>query len=604
MAGFDFAVRFRADDKVTAALAKLQNKIENIQKATNNAGKSFSKMSSNISSEMDKVNAKMTKQREGIMNLGNAFLAAGAMVGIPVKAAVDFESAMANVKKVIDFDSPKQFQQMGKDFRRLAIETGKTAIGIAEIASAGGSLGIATKDILEFTKLASIMSVAFDMSTEDAGDSMGKMMNIYHLSMKQVNDLGDTINALDATMAAKSRDIVNVVSRIGGTADVFGLSAKAAGGLASAFLALGKPPEVAATGINAMLLKLGTAEQQGAKFQNALKKIGVSAGGLKKAIDKDAQGALTGFLHTLAKVDKTKQMGILSDMFGAEYSDDLATLVRGLNQYDKAMGVVGNTTENAGSMQREFAIRMATTQGKIDKAKASANDFMIELGNLLLPVITKILNKITPMITDLTRWAEQNKELAKTIMKVVGGIALVIGAILIWKITMLALTPIMFAVSMAMMAYANRMAIWAAITKGAAIAMRVLNFVMRMNPIGLVVTAIFLLIEAFGGFGKLFPWLTGIMGRFWAWLENKIPALKKVSDFVKGIGEAIGFGNSEITTNQKATLTTISKPLDSTTKNMSNVNVNLQAQGMTVKSVDKQSTGAYLNVGVNSLGNR
>ena len=46
-----------------------------------------------------------------------------------------------------------------------------------------------------------------------------------------------------------------------GGARLFGLSAKQSASLAGAFLALGKPPEVAATSINALLLKLGTADK-------------------------------------------------------------------------------------------------------------------------------------------------------------------------------------------------------------------------------------------------------------------------------------------------------------------------------------------------------
>lgn len=46
-----------------------------------------------------------------------------------------------------------------------------------------------------------------------------------------------------------------------GGARLFGLSAKQSAALSGAFLAPGKPPEVAATSINALLLKPGTADK-------------------------------------------------------------------------------------------------------------------------------------------------------------------------------------------------------------------------------------------------------------------------------------------------------------------------------------------------------
>ena len=46
-----------------------------------------------------------------------------------------------------------------------------------------------------------------------------------------------------------------------GGARLFGLFAKQSASLAGAFLAPGKPPEMAATSINALLLQLGTADK-------------------------------------------------------------------------------------------------------------------------------------------------------------------------------------------------------------------------------------------------------------------------------------------------------------------------------------------------------
>ncbi|MBD3842357.1 MAG: phage tail tape measure protein [Campylobacterales bacterium] len=127
--------------------------------------------------------------------------------------------------------------------------------------------------------------------------------------------------------------------------DCFGLASIQAGALSSAFIALGKPPEVAATSINALLLKLKTADKQGTKFQKALQGIGLDATELKKSVDEDAQGALNNFLQTLSKVDKTEQMGVLSDLFGAEYSDDIALLVGGLENYNKALNLTSDATK-------------------------------------------------------------------------------------------------------------------------------------------------------------------------------------------------------------------------------------------------------------------
>ena len=46
-------------------------------------------------------------------------VALGAAIAAPVRAAMQFESVMADVKKVVNFDSPEQFLRMQKDLLKL-----------------------------------------------------------------------------------------------------------------------------------------------------------------------------------------------------------------------------------------------------------------------------------------------------------------------------------------------------------------------------------------------------------------------------------------------------------------------------------------------------
>lgn len=46
--------------------------------------------------------------------------AIGASIAMPVKAAIDFESSMADVKKVVDFDSTEELNAFGKEIRKLS----------------------------------------------------------------------------------------------------------------------------------------------------------------------------------------------------------------------------------------------------------------------------------------------------------------------------------------------------------------------------------------------------------------------------------------------------------------------------------------------------
>ena len=132
--------------------------------------------------------------------------------------------------------------------------------------------------------MAAKMGVAFDMSGAEAGAAMTGMRSIFKLSQDDVIKLGDAYNYLDNSMDTTAKDLVQIANRAGSTADLFGLTGQQLGALGATFKAMKTPTEVAGTAINAMLMKLATADKQGDKFANALSNIGLSAEGLKEAI--------------------------------------------------------------------------------------------------------------------------------------------------------------------------------------------------------------------------------------------------------------------------------------------------------------------------------
>ncbi|HHX2513079.1 TPA: phage tail tape measure protein [Neisseria subflava] len=303
------------------------------------------------------------------------------------REAMKFETAMAGVKKVAD-GTDEQYAQLSDELKKMGAELGISAAEMAELAAAGGQLGIPIEKLSEFTTIASKMSVAFGMTAEEAGNAAATIANVFQLPIGEVEKLGDAINVLGNNTAAREKDIVAAMARIGGTAKQFGLVADEAAALADAFIALGKPPEVAATAINAMLQKLQTAQSQGKDFQAALEGIGTSADEMAANIAANPQQALTDFLHKLEGLDKQSRALTLSQLFGTEYSDDIALLVGSLGEYEKALGLVADKGQVVGAMQKEVANAMSTSEAQIAKAKQEIINVAIEVGEKLLPLVS------------------------------------------------------------------------------------------------------------------------------------------------------------------------------------------------------------------------
>lgn len=401
-------------EKYNAALQKL--KVEPFQKA------GFHTQMAKLKEDLQratkaKIRIDMDEAKQKLANLKTeivASMASVAVIAAPIKSAIDFESSMADVKKVVDFKTPDELKEFSNQILNMSRDIPLSVNEIASITASGGQLGIAKENLMDFTQTAAKMGVAFDMSAKEAGDNMATLMNIFNMSVDGVRGLGDTINHLSNNSASTANKIVNAVGRIAGNAKDMGLSADATAGLASSFIALGKQPEVAATAINSMLTVLNNADKAGGDLEKAFKSIGLSGKELKAQILKNPQKALTDFLHTLSKVPKEKKTGVLTTIFGKNFGDDISLLTGAIENFDKAMALSGDN-KRFGSMEAEFQSRSDTTENKIQLMKNALNELSVSFGRVFLPYIKRGVEKITEFIQKITEFVRSNEDLVKKI---------------------------------------------------------------------------------------------------------------------------------------------------------------------------------------------
>lgn len=364
--------------------------------------------------------------------LATQALAAGGMafaLSRALRPAIAFESAMADVAKVVDFDGSDGVRKLGEDILKMSTRIPIAADGLAEIVAAAGQANLIdaalpdaekSAGLLAFAEAAAKMGVAFDIGAAEAGQAMATLRNVFQLSQPQVERLADATNHLSNNMASTARDITNVITRTGGVSKLFGLAEEQAAALASSFLAVGLGPERAGTAINALLSRLATAPKQTDAFQGALAELGLNAEALKKAIGEDADGALLAFLERVRGSDDA--LGILTDLFGRENADEIALLTGSLDQARRAFGLVGDETAFAGSMQKEFEARSKTTQNAMEKLGNQMRRVQITLGSALLPALVDLGVKLEPVLNALHNWAKDNPDLIKTLVLVTAAV--------------------------------------------------------------------------------------------------------------------------------------------------------------------------------------
>lgn len=350
-------------------------------------------------------------------------------LGLAVKQSLAFEEATADMSKVLSA-SDEVIESMSQSVIKLTREIPLAATELQQISAAGAQMGVAQENLLQFTELVAKAATAFDITAAAAGESVGKITNVFGIGVNESENLLGAINHLSNNMAAKAGEIINSLQRIGGTAKIFGLSAEEAAGLSAAMIALGRPPEVAATGINALLNKMQTASEQSKKFQTALQSLGFSAEDLEESVREKGAASITDFLRKIESLDQAQRPKVLTQLFGAEYQDDISLLVTNLNLLEKSLGLATDRTATASSLQEEFAARSATTANQLQLAQNALSEIGITIGSSILPVINQLLQQLTPLVSRFADFAQANPEIIK-IGVAIAGVAAVVGPLLV-----------------------------------------------------------------------------------------------------------------------------------------------------------------------------
>ena len=399
------------------------SELRRLQRQYDGLGETMSRIRRN-QNQRGRIDAAIQRNRSVRDSLKSEILSTVAAVGVvsvPIKLAIEFESAMADVRKVVNFDTPEQAKAMERDILHLTRSIPMAGDELAAIVAAGGQSGVAREKLIGFAEDAAKMGVAFDMSAGTAGEAMATMSNVLRRPIETMSEFGDAINYLSDNTNSKAADIVNVMTRVGSDIKQLGLSDNQGAALGSTFLSMGKAPELAAQATKGMVTAFSLARV--GKFDDELKQLGLTTKDFAAAMDKDAQGAISDFLQRVRQLPKEQQMPLLLKMFGRNYADDVLLLTGSMEEYNRQLNLLSETDAGGqlkymGSMQREFQNRSATTANQLRLFKNSLMELGITVGSVMLPGINDFLKSLMPVVYRMTEWAQANPKLIHTLIKI------------------------------------------------------------------------------------------------------------------------------------------------------------------------------------------
>ncbi|MCT4726320.1 phage tail tape measure protein [Citrobacter freundii] len=402
--------------------------------------------------------ARAKETGEKLQSAGMKTAATGAAVLAPVAAAIksysSLEDAMKGVSKQVnglrddDGNRTAQFAEMQKAIKdaseNLPMPNG--AVDYAALVEGGARMGAANsddpwqkqkKDLLTFANTAAMASKAFELPADQLSESLGKIAGLYKVPIQNIGELGDAINYLDDNAKSKGSEIIDVLLRVGGTADQLGY--KNAAALGSTFLTLGEGAETAGTAVKAMVRELGNAMVQPDRFMEGLDALGLSAEKVQKNMAKDAMGTIMAVMEATKKLDDDKQLNVLTQLFGDEYAMAVRKVANNLPELRRQLELTHGTASK-GSMKRESDIDKDSLSSQWQITKAEFGNNFSALGETMRGPMMAIMKSVGGVLQSIRGWVEANPALVAAIMKTVAAI----GAILtVLGMLMLALGAIL-----------------------------------------------------------------------------------------------------------------------------------------------------------------
>lgn len=357
--------------------------------------------------------------------VGNASMQTGRrlLTGLsgPVRQAVEFETAMSDVRKVVEFENPEAFGRMSDDILQLSTRIPMAAEGLARIVAAGGQSGLANEELLAFSEMAAKIGVAFDISAERSGDAMANIKTALGLTLDETGALFDAMNHLSNNMASTAPKVLDFTTRVAADGKVKGFNATETLAFGSAMIAAGAQADVAATSFRNMGKALTRGAASTSRQRAAFRSLDLDARDVARRMQEDAVATTLDVMERINRLPGDLRSSTMSQIFGDE-ARALAPLIGNLDLLRESLGLVANEREYLGSAEAEYAARAETTANNLQLMRNQMARLGVGIGSVVLPPLNDLLEKAQVVIDRFAVWTEQHPRLTKWL--IIGGAAI------------------------------------------------------------------------------------------------------------------------------------------------------------------------------------
>lgn len=415
----------------------------------------------NFANKLNTIGTKAKTIGEGFKKAADATkyfsaVATAALAGA-VKEAAEFQQQMVAIKKVVEPTENTSYTDLENQIKQMAKTVPVNMKTIMETYANAGQLGVATDNLSEFVETMLRLDSATNLTANDAAMTIAQLYNVMGSNIDSVDNFANALVRLGNNSATTEKDILEMAATIGASAKQVGFTEYQVLGLADALSSAGLNPSSAGTAIAKTLTTIDKALAKGTsswyKYSNTQKKyVLTSTGSLIKEYarllginEKTDKQTLATFRRMWEEnpaevfrdivggmseaVEEGENLNTIFEKLGINGAKQDSTIKALANSYPllkDAMSMSKKAFEEGNDAVDESDKAWDTFVGKIQTLKNNLQILAMELGDVLLPPLMKITEKVTEWVR---KWQSMSNG-TKTFIVVVLGVIAVLAPLL------------------------------------------------------------------------------------------------------------------------------------------------------------------------------
>ena len=441
MVGQDLTVKARYEADVSSynsamqAAARETDKLATAADKTGRTVKGMADETAQAGTRTGRAFDGLRKNSADLQTAGTSLAAVGAgltaaSVGAG-KAAMDWESAFAGVKKTVD-DSTEGYAQLEGELRNLAKTLPSSHQEIAAVAEAAGQLGVKRDDIVGFTATMIDLGETTNLTADEAATNIAQISNVMGTMDREGSEgvarFGAALVELGNNGASTEKEILDMAQRIAGAASTVGASESDVLALSNTLASMGIRAEQGGGVATRVIIKMRSAVDEGGESLETFAQVaGTSAEEFAAKFRSAPMEALDLVAQGIGRVNTEggNVTATLADMGikGTEETQVMLALASAGDLLSESLRMGDEAWASNSALAAEAAKRYETAEARIQIAWNQIKDAAIDAGGAILPVAADLAEQIATVVGAFQSLPDPIKEGLGAVAGI-GGVAL------------------------------------------------------------------------------------------------------------------------------------------------------------------------------------